>query len=1047
MVHHPDQGAVLAHRAIFIGGWRLTALEAPVLVFDQPVAVLGGDQRANRVHVHDLFHRVAVDRRPNVANEERFMILVNEDSLKGTVYEVLKLPLAGAQGRLGALALRDVDDGRQDHRIAVPGDDARPVLQPDQGAVLAHPLELVGRWRLFATQARLRVAVEACLVAGRDDGVFGHHFDDLPRAVVPEDVGIGLVGEDGIEPPGDEDSLNRALEQAAEALLALSQRLLGALALGDVGADALEVGHLAVFVEKGAVGPNGPRVRAIGAPHVRLADMKWLVHGKGSEVFQERGPSLLGYPVDELSPDQLFRHGVMMLGVGPVHECKGRVGKELADERGASLDHVPVSLLGLAQRLLGLDSLGNVGSGAAISLEHAGGIEDRLAAGLDMNEAAVGGLVIVAKIAKEPVCLQILFVGAPFVLVPVDARRLPTGLADQMVRIFPRDAFDAVGEVGVAELPVRFPKPIGRSLGDIAETFLAGAQRLLGALALGGVVADGLEFGHFAVVAEKGAVGPGAPVDRAVGLEGAEFPGLHRLVDGEGGEISENLVFFVVGHEVDELLADELPGRLLALDGIGGVDEGERGIGLEAKGERHFAFDHVAVSPLAVAQFLVGTPLIGGVDDGRQKRRLPLERDAPSRQGDPAVLAVPGHDFQRAVAELALFLELLDERRAVGRVLVEFRDPAPDQFLVWHAQQVAGGGIAEKDRSVLDRADKDGHRRGLGDQAEALLAFAEGRLQGHRPYQNPVQIVGQHRQRHAIEHQEPAHDGGYLVALQNVPRRDGGEGGNGEGIKRRQPGGVAGDGAGHHAAQDEGQEHLVIDGPGHEEEDSGAPPNGTGDEDARRIPCDRGRVRVAVRGQATDEEVANGVDGEDGGHPCGKPSAGHDVPHHPCQQQGGHAARHQDDSGVGKEKRGHARPRRRIVFGLAHIILVPATADKTTTSFHRYSGTGQFRTLGCCFQWGCQDPLNRLPHARTAAAGAEWTWESGHMISTHGPGMAANIHQPSSRGNSSIRIPQNCGSAARPPPFPDGTLRSGCESCTDSTGASCVALEDRRHDF
>ena len=63
---------------------------------------------------------------------------------------------------------------------------------------------------------------------------------DLLRAVVSENVGQRLVGEQDIEVPVDADALRRSFDQVAEALLAVAQGLLGALARGDVAYDSSE---------------------------------------------------------------------------------------------------------------------------------------------------------------------------------------------------------------------------------------------------------------------------------------------------------------------------------------------------------------------------------------------------------------------------------------------------------------------------------------------------------------------------------------------------------------------------------------------------------------------------------------------------------------------------------------------------------------------------------------------------------------------------------------------------------------------------------------
>ena len=205
-----------------------------------------------------------------------------------------------AQRLLGFLARRHVDDGRLGGGLALPRDRPHPVLQPDQGPVLALPLGLVGRRRHAALHARLRVPREPRPFVRRHDFQCRLQRQDFLDAVVTEDLDSRLVDEKRFEMALDDVSLDRALDQVSEAFLAFRQRRFGAFAFADVLSRPVKP-------YRGAVAVAGHRTEGIDVPDiaVRTHDPVLVVKGAG---LVDRVANGFRHPFPVIGMQQFLEH-------------------------------------------------------------------------------------------------------------------------------------------------------------------------------------------------------------------------------------------------------------------------------------------------------------------------------------------------------------------------------------------------------------------------------------------------------------------------------------------------------------------------------------------------------------------------------------------------------------------------------------------------------------------------------------------------------------------------------------------------------------------
>ena len=198
------------------------------------------------------------------------------------VHERPEPPLALAQRLLQALAPRNILDNRDEitgsaRRVPLERDDQLP---PDERAVLAEITFLQRQAGRLAPQRRRRhVAARGQVVGVRD--VMPGLFEQLLAGVA--DDGAELLV-DAQEPAlgvrvGDAD--RGVLERAAEPLLALAQRLLGPLAVGDVDGAAHETNRLPPGIAHG----NAPCERpAVGTVLVAAPEFDIVLTGLPGQV-------------------------------------------------------------------------------------------------------------------------------------------------------------------------------------------------------------------------------------------------------------------------------------------------------------------------------------------------------------------------------------------------------------------------------------------------------------------------------------------------------------------------------------------------------------------------------------------------------------------------------------------------------------------------------------------------------------------------------------------------------------------------------------------
>ena len=127
------------------------------------------------------------------------------------------------------------------------------------------------------------------------------------------------------------------------------------------------------------------------------------------------------------------------------------------------------------------------------------------------------------------------------------------------------------------QVPV--PQPVAGSLHRQLEPVAAFLKLLFQLLVIRDVDADGLVFDHRAVGAEESAVAPAQPYPRAVRQGRRPLGDAERKLRSEDGHRRPQTIPLLSRQKIGDAPADKGGGLPAEPAGIGGVDEGERGIG------------------------------------------------------------------------------------------------------------------------------------------------------------------------------------------------------------------------------------------------------------------------------------------------------------------------------------------------------------------------------------------------------------------------------------------------------------------------------------
>ena len=397
--------------------------------------------------------------------------------------QLLVLP----QVLLDAQPFADVVDHDQDRGRTAVGERDRRDLDVDHGPVAAQELLLDRRLPLALLLRGARAAGHDVPEVGMDQ-VEHRRADEVFGRVVAQHVRTALVREDDAPPRVDGDPVGRELDQGAVAPLALGQCDLGFLPRGDVLDGALVVQRAAGFVAHRPGGFAHPHAAAVASPPLRLeADHDALALDAVDERLAGEVRSVPG--VGDVHRGQL---GVARVAEHPHQRRIGHVHPTLrggavhADDR--VLEDAAKTLLGLAQRLLGVPALGDVHRDSEESGDAGRPETERNLRGLEELDTAIGPGDDLLGYELGPPAADHLEVVLVKVAGLVGGRReIGVGLADQGIGGGPeRSRYGLVGEEEPALL-VLGEDEVRDEIDRLPEQAFAVAQRSLGSLALGDV--------------------------------------------------------------------------------------------------------------------------------------------------------------------------------------------------------------------------------------------------------------------------------------------------------------------------------------------------------------------------------------------------------------------------------------------------------------------------------------------------------------------------------------------------------------------------------
>src|SRR6266545_1529642 len=308
-----------------------------------------------------LFHRASVDLRQTLVDAEVLQIGVHEtEADRGRGVDRLdvrqlaaRLLLALAQRFFGPLALGDVMDDRDKTWFATKLNrlDRDPGYKRFARFPFYRHLEVANVTLLFQNRAHMP-AVRGIDREVKVSPAFSDHFiapitEHLAPAIIDlENDAVGLAGDD--------ETVRTCAERFGETLLALAQRFLGPLALGNVAGDREPTMFAAKFER---LGRERDQTRFAGFPlhhEFKVADV--------ISLFQNRqhAPAVRGIDI-ESEVNRAFSDHLIPVIAGQRDEAivsfKNGAVSEAGNDEGvrACEEGFSESLLALAQRFLGLD--------------------------------------------------------------------------------------------------------------------------------------------------------------------------------------------------------------------------------------------------------------------------------------------------------------------------------------------------------------------------------------------------------------------------------------------------------------------------------------------------------------------------------------------------------------------------------------------------------------------------------------------------------------------------------------------------------------------
>ena len=260
--------------------------------------------------------------------------------------------------------------------------------------------------------------------------------------------------------------VRRQRGQAAEALLAVAQRALGARALGDIRVQRDEAARRqgpAGDLKDRAVRSLAHEVVGLEAARLRHARLDLLLGVAGAVV------ATLGVEADQ-DIERRARHTqririVEQFAEAAVDDHQTQFAVEDADAGVHRLEHALEHAVGLAQRLFGGQRFGDVARHAHVAAEAAVFVERRHAAGTEAAPLSAGVAAAVAKVEEAPPRLQRLLVRLPGAAVAdgldID---VPARTADEVVGAKAAQSVDRAPHGDEAQIRVLLPAEVGGQL-------------------------------------------------------------------------------------------------------------------------------------------------------------------------------------------------------------------------------------------------------------------------------------------------------------------------------------------------------------------------------------------------------------------------------------------------------------------------------------------------------------------------------------------------------------------------------------------------------
>ena len=156
--------------------------------------------------------------------------------------------------------------------------------------------------------------------------------------------------------------------------------------------------------------------------------------------------------------------------------------------------------------------------------------------------------------------------------------------------------FISTGHIGISQIGVRFPKPIGGGLGKILKPLFAFPERLHHQFTLGDIVPDRLIFEHIPGAIQQYSIGPTLPADLTIRQNNLVLHSSMGIARIKGLHVLLRRLAVRFRNKLKKIKALKILDCLSEIIGVSTIDVGQSAIGLKPTNQIRKILDQLPIS-------------------------------------------------------------------------------------------------------------------------------------------------------------------------------------------------------------------------------------------------------------------------------------------------------------------------------------------------------------------------------------------------------------------------------------------------------------------